>query len=70
MKKITLFLYILYFVSITELLFTPLDLSNKVETTQNTIIIQSTIEHIRIIIFLVLIAIGILSIINTIRNYK
>lgn len=69
-KKTILYLYIFYFVLITGLLITPFDLSIKTEVTENTIIVQNVIEYSRIAIFLIMTGIGILSVINTLKNKK
>ena len=69
-KKTILYLYIFYFVLIIGLLITPFDLSIKTEVTENTIIVQNVIEYSRIAISLIMTGIGILSVINTLKNKK
>ncbi|MDU1175943.1 hypothetical protein [Peptostreptococcus anaerobius] len=69
-KKTILYLYIFYFVLIIGLLITPFDLSIETEVTENTIIVQNVIEYSRIAISLIMTGIGILSVINTLKNKK
>ncbi|WAW14407.1 hypothetical protein [Peptostreptococcus equinus] len=70
MKKSILYLYILYFALIIVLMIIPFDLSTKTEVTQNTIIIQNVIEYSKIVISIIMTGIGVLSVINTLKNKK
>ena len=68
MKKNDIFLYGIYLLICTRIILIPFDLSDKIDNNFITIIINDIISFVKMLVFLVLINIGLLSFI--IHNKK